>query len=144
MTQKIFSERVRCSARRVGTVPTRTAADHSVAEYSVIEELPAREVCNPRLVGTKIVPTLRALAQNRLCLPYARCPRLLPPDGIRIKETPSPRLRGEGGGEGRPPRATVVPLTLTRPLASLSPQAGRGDSWWRCVDTHALKGKELL
>ena len=38
-----------------------------------------------------------------------------------LKETPSPRKRGEGGGEGRPTHAAVVPLTLT-----LSPQAGRG------------------
>jgi hypothetical protein len=38
----------------VGTilVPTRTAADNIVEGYSVSDKLPAREVCNMRLVGT--------------------------------------------------------------------------------------------
>jgi hypothetical protein len=56
---------------------------------------------------------------------------MLAPDGLYLT-SPSPRLRGEGRGEGDPPRVgmRMVPLTrIASPMRSdLSPQAGRGDS----------------
>ncbi len=55
----------------------------------------------------------------------------------QIKETPSPRLRGEGGGEGQRASPTLTP-TLSRP------KAGEGAELWRCIDTFALKGRGLF